>query len=322
MTVNRKNRRGGVFGFLFRNQYMERKRRKSNWYIYFITLIISSLIAVMVVNRIWSTLFPDKGYTSYTGTGAVDYRPDASHNMLVLLMMSEMKAGTPDYFMLLSYRPKEETIVCIPVSYRVKSTVGGFTGNLKEQYDHSGAEGVKLAIENTLEVECGYYIKFDRMSFGDFVDMTGAVSVNIPYNILDGDKLLFAAGTQTLGGDDLYKYIFLNEFEEGEEYQMVVQSSAVTSMLNSNFRNLSTTYMQNYANKILNTTDTDFSFNDYTNHQQAFMYTSENSYNPAEYYIPYGDIDSEGYFNIAINSKLTIQDRIRGNNEQLTAASR
>lgn len=310
MAAVKKKKNKGIFGFLFRNQYEERVKRPSNWYIYLITFIIASFIAVMVVNRIWDSLFEETPYTTYTRTGAVDYRPDASHNMTVLVMLAEMKAATPEYYMLINYRPKDEVIMCIPISGNLKATVGNFTGNLNEQYDNSGADGVKLAIENAIGVTCDKYIKFDKMSFTDFVDLTGTVSVNIPYDITEGDETLFTAGTSNFNGEQLYDYMTYQGFAEGEDYQMVVQSSAITSLLNSNMRNLSTTYLQNYANKILNTTDTDFSFVDYTEHQAAFMYTSENSYNPAEYYIPYGEVGGDGYFSIASNSIITIKERI------------
>ena len=51
-------------------------------------------------------------------------------------------------------------------------------------------------------------------------------------------------------------------------------------------------------------------FEDYTLRQQAFMYTSENSYNPAVYYIPYGTYEEDGSFVIAENSVATIKDRL------------
>ena len=81
------------------------------------------------------------------------------------------------------------------------------------------------------------------------------------------------------------------------------------NMLNKNFRNLSSTELQRYAEKIISSTDTDITFSDYVEYQSALHYTTENTINPCEYYMPYGESDG-GYFIISDNSKATIIDRL------------
>ena len=68
------------------------KRRRSNWYIYVITLIVSFIILGFFVSSIWDSLFPaSKDVGSYT-VGGADYRPSAEVQTTVLLMISEMNA--------------------------------------------------------------------------------------------------------------------------------------------------------------------------------------------------------------------------------------
>ena len=49
-------------------------------------------------------------------------------------------------------------------------------------------------------------------------------------------------------------------------------------------------------------------FSDYVEYQPVLQYTTENSINPCEYYIPYGEADG-GYFVVNSNCIQTIKDR-------------
>ena len=292
------------------------KKRKSNWYIYVITFLIALGIAVLAVQSMEGLLFPEKS-TDALNYEAVSYLPSEANNMTTLVMLSEMKAGTPDLYMIVGYRPNKETIALIPISRQLKSNVGFTMATLTEHYQSGGAESVMLAIQNATGVEIDNYVKFDRLSFIGFIDEIGKVSVNSAYDIPsdtlgeDGNQEIFlTAGAHALGGEDLHKYLTYTSDELGEDYRNMTFGSVAMSVFNSNFRSLSSTLLQSYFNKIINTTDTDMRFEDYTLRQQAFMYTSENSYNPAVYYIPYGTYEEDGSFVIAESSVATIKDRL------------
>lgn len=287
-------------------------KRKSNWYIYIITFIITAALLSLVVWKIWDYLFPAKETVTTNASGITDFRPDASNNMTVLLMLSEEKAAIPEYYMLVSYRPKDEVISLVPLRSDIYATEGGVSGNLMQIYQKNGSQGVMYAMENLLDVKCDFYVKFDKYSFIELANFGGTVSVNIPYTLTDPETgdLDFASGTQILDGEQLYKYITYKNFTEGIEYTNVVLGSVISSMINQNFRGLTTTDLQTIANMIINNADTDFKFDDYTARQKAFLYTTENTYNPAEYYIPYGESDEHGSFILSENSVLTIRDRM------------
>ena len=71
-------------------------KRKSNWYIYLIALIVSFALLGLFVSSIWDSLFPDAESTGYTLSRS-DYRPSADINITSLIMLSDMKASTPMY---------------------------------------------------------------------------------------------------------------------------------------------------------------------------------------------------------------------------------
>ena len=311
-------------------------RRKSNWYIYVITLIIAFVLLGFFVSTIWDSLFPtEKDAESAYSVNNADFRPSADIKVNILLMMSEMKAGTPDYYMLASYTPRYDSVVFIPVPENTRVSYKGNTGSLYEMYSNLGAEAVMGGIKETIGFECENYIKFDRLSLIDFVDLTGNVYVNIPVDVtesrietyleteiieVDGEQqevtkqvkkevedIIFPAGAQYFDGETLYSYLTY-DFGKGEDYAMAVQGAAAMNLINRNFRDLSSTELQSYAEKIISSTDTDFMFSDYVKYQPVLQYTTENSINPCEYYIPYGETDG-GYFVLNSNSIQTIKDR-------------
>lgn len=311
-------------------------RRKSNWYIYVITLIISFVLLGFFVRSIWDSLFPtDTGADSAYSVNNADFRPSADIKLNFVVMLSEMKAGTPDYYMLASYTPRSESVVFVPFPENTRMNYKGNTGSLYEMYSNLGAEAVVGAVSETLGFECENYIKFDRLSLIDFVDLTGNVYVNIPVDItrsrietfletemmeVDGEMqevtktvkkkvedIIFPSGAQYFDGETLYSYITY-DFGKGDDYMMAVQGAAAMNMINHNFRDLSSTELQSFAEKIINSTETGFMFSDYVKYQPVLQYTTENSINPCEYYIPYGETEG-GYFVLNPNSIQTIRDR-------------
>ncbi len=313
-----------------------KERRKSNWYIYVITLIVSFVLLGFFVSSIWDKLFPtEKDAQNAYSVNNADFRPSEDVQITALIMLSEMKAGTPDYYMIAKYRPRAEKIIFIPLRENMKVTYKGNTGSLYEMYSNLGEKAVMGGIEETVGIKCDFYAKFDRLSFIDFVDLTGNVYVNIPVDItetktetyleteiieIDGEEqevttqvkkdvksVIFPAGSNYFDGETLYNYITY-PFGNGDDYELAIIGSAVMNMINRNFRDLSSTELQGYTEKIISSTDTNFMFTDYVEYQAVLQYTTENSINPCEYYIPYGEEDG-GYFILAENSAQTIKDR-------------
>ena len=285
------------------------QRRKSNWYIYFITFAVASAIAAMILSIFWDVIFPERETYNYSGVSG--YTPDASNNMKILFMLSEEKAGAPDRYLLMSYQPADETIICIPIRSDMEAVVGNRRGTLSQLYSDGGVQTIMYAVEGTMGVKCDSYVKFDRDSFVSMMDTLGRVSVSCAYDVLAADgSVLFEAGNHQMNGTNLYTYINYDNPAYGDDYQSLVLGSAAVSVFNSNLHGLSATVIQSYFTKLMNTTDNNLKLEDYTKRQQAFLFTSVESYNPGQYYIPYGDIEG-GAFKLADSSKTTILDRLK-----------
>ncbi len=313
-------------------------RRKSNWYIYLLALIISFVLLGLFVRSIWTSIFPDSNDNS--GSYKIsdsDYRPSADINLTSLIMLSDMKAATPQYYMLMNYQPRSEIIVFVPLRENTKVTYKGNTGSIYEVYDNFGARAAADSVEELLGIKCIHYIKFDRLSFVDFVNLSGDVYVSVPSDITEKEEkivlkkemvenedgepeeilkqvtetvenVIYQEGTHFMKGEELYNYLTYN-FRRGVDYTLAVQGSAAMNMINKNFRHVSPTQMQSFAESIIRSTETDIILKDYADIQPIFNYTTENSINPCEYYITYGENDG-GYFVISDSCKETLLGRM------------
>jgi anionic cell wall polymer biosynthesis LytR-Cps2A-Psr (LCP) family protein len=236
-----------------------------------------------------------------------DYRPDTSFNTTFLLMLSENKGGAPDYYMLMNYRPRDEVILLVPLRESLYAVVGDARGTLSDIYWSGGSESVVLAVKNTLGIDCEHYIKFDRSSFIEFLYLAGETPINIPYD-LTGGEVEFYAGSHVMNGEELYAYLTYPDFGQGEDYRYRVHGMAISNFINRNSRNLTVTQMQTLFNRILNTTDTNLDFGVFTRNQPAYLYTTQNSFNIADYYVPNWTAEGE-YSVITDSSKAAIRDR-------------
>ena len=268
--------------------------------------MIMSLIVSFVIYNIWDFLFPAENLPAMTSSA--DYRPDASYDTTFLLMLSENKGAVPEYYMLMSYRPGNESIVLVPIKESLYAEVGFSRGTLTTHYGDGGSRGVMLAIQNALGIRTDHYIKFDKDSFIGFLDEAGFTPINIPYD-LESEEINFLAGSYEFAGEDLYNYITYPDYGQGEDYRCMVQGLAVAGFINRNSSNLTVPQLQSLFTRILNTTDTNLDFQDFVKNQPAFVFTTQNSFNIADYYIPIGSYDSGGSFFISDTAAATIRDR-------------
>lgn len=285
------------------------KRRKSNWYIYAAAFGIASIIAAMVLSIIWDMIFIPSERKNVGGIKSD--LPDASNNIITLFMLSEEKAANPTRYMIVSFQPADEAVICIPLRSNLQARVGSAVNTLDGFYTEGGINSVLYAIEGTVGVKCDRYVKADRESFVSLIDTIGRVSINCAYDVIANDgSVNLEAGTHSMTGNNLYNYINYDNSSYGDDYQSLVAGSAAVSIINNNMNGLAATVIQSYFSKLQNTTDTNLTIEDYTKRQQALVFTSTEIFDPGQYYIPYGEL-TDGVFVLSENSKATILERLK-----------
>lgn len=281
-------------------------RRRSNWYIYLISFAATTVLLLLFILAFWDSIFPPSTPRNTNIWG--DIVPGSEFNATVLFMMGEEEKSVPNYFMLMNYRPGDDEIALVPLNPDTHVASGAKSGKLTDLYKHGGAQSVMAAIGETLGVDCDFFVHFDRSSFVGFTNLLGEIRVNVPY-FFEGGGIDLNTGEHFLSGGDLYTYMSYADFPQaGEDYNLVIQGSAIMSMLNLNCRHLDSESIQEAFNKILNQANTDLSFRDFTHYQQALLYTSENSVNPANYYVPTGEYQA-GEFVLSSQAVANIHQR-------------
>ena len=187
-------------------------KRRSNWYIYLISFAATFVLLGLVILALRDTLFPQNvGGPLTDWRNAGNYIPPADLDTTILFMLSEEQGSTPDLYMLLNYRPRDGVIVAVPLHGDTGLVTGGeswranpTTVRISELYESGGGSlKVMEGIKNTLDVDCDFYVRFDRASFTSLVSALGDVQVNIPF-AFSGGGINLPAGEQKLSGGDLF----------------------------------------------------------------------------------------------------------------------
>jgi anionic cell wall polymer biosynthesis LytR-Cps2A-Psr (LCP) family protein len=282
-------------------------RRRSNWYIYLISFAATFAALGMVILAFQDILFPVSTSTQTTDRFG-SFIPSDELDVTVLFMMGDNQGSIPSKYMLMNYRPADEIIVLVPLSESTRVTVGSSSGKLTDLYRQGGASRVVEGIKTTLGIECEFYVQFDRSSFTSFTAPFGEIQVNVPYDFTAGGITL-RSGDHRLAGADLFVYMMFANFPQaGEEFELVITGTAMSALINTNLRNLDPQIIQEAFNSVYNNASTNLTFRDYSNYQRALVYTSQNSFNPAVYYLPAGEYNA-GEFVLSNQSIADILNR-------------
>ncbi|MDR0821691.1 MAG: LCP family protein [Oscillospiraceae bacterium] len=287
--------------------YKKNLKRKSNWYIYLLTLMITTAVLFAVVYLMRGVLFSETE-TVVNKNGTSDFRPPKSFDALTLLMLSEQKGATPDYYCLVSYQPRAEKVVFVTLRSDLSVKGGTSTMKLSDVYDRGGAKSAVKAITETYSLPVKFYAKFDKAAFIDIVSQIGNAPVNIPAPFQSGGTS-FQAGSQNLDAESLYNYITYKQRQMDDDDGGMVMGGALSKLIDANTRSLDTSRLQTIFAKLMNSADTSYTSENFNDNLSAYLYTAGNSVSFAEYYVPYGETDSKGRFIPAENSIGAVRER-------------
>ena len=121
------------------------KRRRSNWYIYVITFVVTGLLLILVSSILLKSFYDsqDKDATvNVSQNQTAIFTPDSTYDFSVLVTLSADNDKTPDKYMTITYIAKNNTFVLMP--YLPNAVIDG--GNtIKQICEQSGeAEVAKL----------------------------------------------------------------------------------------------------------------------------------------------------------------------------------
>ncbi len=289
-------------------------KRKSNWYIYLIAFGITIAFVVVAIFSFRWYLFPEQSESvGLTTSGDIEenFKPNSSHNFVMMTMLSDKAEDSPDLFIMYAYNAVNNEICLIPLPIGISIELNGRT--LSNIYTAQGGDAVIKAVEEAIGVTCQSFVKMDRKGFIDFSTAFGNVEFNVDKTLVinDGDTVdTINAGEQLFSSDRLFGYIMKAEFDGGELNRYNYVCEILTEFINQNYRNIDSSLMDLLYNMAISDSDTDLSSEMYTSRKAALLNTIEYGNEPAVYYIPYGEYTDDGGFRISENSITSIKQRV------------
>ena len=153
-------------------------KRKSNWYIYFISFGITAAFVIVAVFAFRWYLFPDKTESAGVSQDSVSdegFKATSAHNFVTLAMLSD--ADAPELFIMASYNAADNDVCFIPLPAGLSVELNGRT--LSAIYSSDGGEAVVKAVEEAVGVTCESFVKMDREAFVSLVSSFGNVEYNV-----------------------------------------------------------------------------------------------------------------------------------------------
>ena len=114
-------------------------------------------------------------------------------------------SGRSDVMMLMRVDPVTYKITLLTVPRDTQATVNGATAKINTAYQQGGIQATLDQVKQLTGVDASYYFDLGFVSFEQFVNDLGGITVNVPANmslqdIVSGNDVSLAAGEQTLDG--------------------------------------------------------------------------------------------------------------------------
>lgn len=276
-------------------------KRRSNWYIYAITFIITGVLVVLV-----STILLNSFYESQKNDTTVNvsqqqgtaFTPDSSYNFSVLLTLSNDADTVPDKYMTVTYRATANTFVLMP--YLPGTELNG--GTIKQICEQSGETEVAKQLSEKTGLTINKYIRFTKSTLSELFDMVGNTTLTIPSEIKyenkkDNTVTVIKQGTQIFTADQMYTYLTLPDYGVKDElYPCKVSATAISAFIDQNFIGTGEKTLAEYIDFIINFTNTNIEQGDYDAKIKAILYTlAQTGSSITDFYIPYGEKNGDNY---------------------------
>lgn len=276
-------------------------KRKSNWYIYVITFVVTGVIIALVSSILLNSFYESQKNDATVNVSQAQgtaFTPDSSYNFSVLLTLSADNDTVPEKYMTLTYLAVDNTFIIMP--YLPSTELGGKT--LKQICSDSGETEVAKQLSEKTGLSINKYIRFTKSTFTELLDMVGNTTLTIPSEIKyenkkDNTVTIINQGTQIFTAEQMYTYLTLPDYGIKDDlYPCKVSATSVSSFIDQNFIGTGEKTLAEYIDFIVNFTNTNIEQGDYDSKSKAIAYTlSQTKSSVTDYYIPYGEKSGDNY---------------------------
>ena len=278
---------------------------------YFITIIITMLLLGATAYFIMTQyIFGEKDnkndldelLKSDTQVVNEGWQPAFENNKTVLIILDAEKRESGSCFMLLRFLPTEQGALVMPIQSDCE--VNGASGKttLYELFRTGGTTKALAAIKEITGLEIDHYMKFDKNSFVNAMDIFGGVNYKIPYQLIydnkeTGEMTVIEEGMQFLDATLIRRVLTYPLYKNGESYRATVMAMLTADMLNQNLGTGMSERLDSCFSTVINSgMETNITSYDYEEQKKSLAYVLDAKSDTVSIVLPIGGYNEDGRY--------------------------
>lgn len=284
-----------------------------------VTLLVVGAFGMYMLKLISSkeTKDPSQNVVIDQMVSSDEYKPSVSDNRTVLLILDTEKRESASCFLIARFLAVEKQLVFMPLPSNTKAAVDGSSDSLYNFYRNGGTASAVKAVENCTGVKIDKFIKFNKDSFTNIIDIFGGVDYDIPYNLIydnptTGEETIIREGETYLDSNTMRKVLTYPNYNSGEEYRAKCLGIIITDMINTNVDANFASHLDDYFSSVINSTiETDITSYDYDEISNAMKYVIRNYDRLATFVLTSGTNDENGLYELDANFVKSITEWLK-----------
>ncbi len=231
-----------------------------------------------------------------------DYKPAFENNMTTLIILDAEKRESGSCFMLLRFLATEQGALVMPIQSDCE--VNGASGKttLYELFRTGGTTKAITAIEEITGIEIDRYMKFDKNSFTNALDIFGGVNYKIPYQLIydnkeTGEMTVIQEGEQFLDATLIRRTLTYPLYKNGESYRATVLAMLSADLFNQNLGTGMSDRLDSCFSTVINSgVETNITSYDYEDNKKALAYVLDATEDTVGIVLPIGGYNEDGRY--------------------------
>ncbi|MBQ4100104.1 MAG: LCP family protein [Oscillospiraceae bacterium] len=282
--------------------------------IFFITFISSFLILITIMLPIALRLSPVRAdeVSSSSQPEELDAFVATPEQNLNVLCIDKGSDYYPTSFALVRIDAMKNAIYVSALPPDMCITQNDEDKSITEVYNYGGAMLVTSLLAEQLDIELSKYIAFDSEAIIKFINITGAFTYNIPYDLKYKDTkadifINIPKGEQMIDGRtflDLYRF---PNFSEGYLHKYQVQGHLISTFINYNMNEWLKDNAEGIFTRTLNMTEHNLSIMDYIERKALLSHFISQGYEHCEAIYVDGNFSGQIFY-ISDKTKTSIKE--------------
>lgn len=237
-----------------------------------------------------------------TQTVTEGYQPTFENNKTILIILDAEKRESGSCFLLLRFLPTEQGALVMPIQSDCEVNGANGKTTLYELFRTGGTTKAIAAIKEITGLEIDHYMKFDKDSFTNALDIFGGVNYKIPYQLIydnkeTGEMTVIQEGEQFLDATLIRRVLTYPLYKNGESYRATVLAMLTADLLNQNLGTGMSDRLDSCFSTVINSgMETNITSYDYEDQKKALAYVLDADEDTVSIVLPIGGYNEDGRY--------------------------